>query len=102
MIFLKERKHFIYTLLNNPALLEHELLTDLLLNLLHILKEITNREEINNLIELDIIHLTKEFEKNYLNIIIEWLIYLNHLNKHYYHLFLLEIKNNPFKVLKRN
>ena len=64
-IFLKEKRMFMLTLLENPNLLEHESFTDLLRSVFHFTEELDKRPELYNLPNL-IITILKRMLKGFL------------------------------------
>ncbi|MGQ9476399.1 MAG: hypothetical protein ACUVRX_07470 [Actinomycetota bacterium] len=94
-LFLLSRRKFLLTLLENPALLEHETFTDLLWSVFHLTEELKYREILLNLPEADIEHLCADIARAYRLLIREWLVYLEHLKKNYPYLYSLTVRMNP-------
>lgn len=94
--YLKKRRDFLLRLLENPVLLEHESFTDLLRATFHLTEELERREEFASLPESDIAHLTRDIERVYGRLIVEWLAYMEYLKCNYPYLFSLAMRTNPF------
>ncbi len=91
------KRDFMIQLLQNPNLLEDESFTNLLLATFHLSEELIHRISSCDLSESDIEHLAGDIKRIYRQLIVEWLNYLEHLNKNYPFLFSLEAKVSPFK-----
>lgn len=96
-LFMLSRREFLLTLLENPALLEHETFTDLLWSVFHLTEELKYREILENLPEADIEHLCADIARAYQLLIREWLVYLEHLKKNYPYLYSLAVRMNPLR-----
>lgn len=94
--YLKERRDFLLRLLENPVLLEHESFTDLLRAVFHLTEELERRKDFASLPESDIAHLTRDVERVYGRLIVEWLAYMEYLKCNYPYLFSLAMRTNPF------
>ncbi|MCY6353798.1 hypothetical protein [Clostridium sp. ZS2-4] len=94
--FLVNRRKFMLYLLQNSNLLEHQSFTNLLWASFHLTEELMNRKEIDNLSEADYEHISKDISRLYSNLILEWVNYIEHLQKEYPFLFSLAVRTNPF------
>ena len=94
--FLKSKRQFLLTLLENPHLVEHESFTNLLLSILHLTDELENRHYFTKLPESDFKHLSVDIERAYNQLILEWVDYMKHLKKTILNLFSLALRINPF------
>ncbi|MDP8263351.1 MAG: hypothetical protein P9M13_08615 [Candidatus Ancaeobacter aquaticus] len=94
--FLKEKRDFLLTLLENPNLLEHETFSNLLWAVFHITEELVHRTALNDKPESDCEHLSGDIKRAYQLLIIEWLVYMQHLKSDYPYLFSLAVRTNPF------
>ena len=94
--FLSSKREFLLSLLENPMLVEHENFSDLLLSVFHVLDELSSRDELSELPESDIKHLTGDIDRAYKKLILQWFAYLRHLKGEYPYLFSLAIRTNPF------
>jgi len=94
--FLKNKRHFLLNLLENPNLLEHESFTNLLWAVFHLTEEMIQRRNLENLPDSDYLHLEGDIRRAYHYIIMEWLNYTKHLKKDYPYLFSLAVRTNPF------
>ncbi|WP_206873082.1 hypothetical protein [Clostridium zeae] len=109
---LKDLKEFIYnnkqnilSMFENPTLLEHNSFTDMLWALYHIYDELSYREDLNNIPNEDLVHLSGDIKRCYKQMIVEWIYYMNHLKKEYPFLYSLAVRKNPFTkqvVLNKN
>ncbi len=94
--FLKEKRQFLLTLLENPNLLEHESFTNLLWAVFHLTEELVRRRNLSELPETDYEHLSGDIKRVYHLLIAEWLNYMRHLKNIYPYLFSLAVRTNPF------
>ncbi len=96
-LFLLAKREFLLSLLENPALLEHETFTDLLWSVFHLTEELKYRDILSNLPEMDMEHLCMDIARAYRLLIREWLVYLEHLKKDYPYLYSLALRMNPLR-----
>lgn len=94
--FLKDKRIFLVTLLENPNLLEHETFTELLWAVFHLADELEKRDDVTQLPEPDYEHLKLDTERAYNLLIYEWLEYMEHLRENFPYLFSLALRTNPF------
>jgi hypothetical protein len=94
--FLAVKRDFLLRLSENPNLLEHESFTDLLKAVFHLAEELSVREEVTNLPESDMHHISIDVKRVYAMIVVEWLDYMRHLKDSYPHMFSLAMRTNPF------
>ena len=94
--FLLEKRTFLLRLLENPNLLEHDSFTELLWAIFHLADELNHRENLKDLPDTDLNHLSGDMERACTLVIIEWLAYMNHLKNDYPYLFSLAVRTNPF------
>ncbi|MFC1806898.1 hypothetical protein ACFL0T_00820 [Candidatus Omnitrophota bacterium] len=93
---LREKRHFLINLLENPNLLEHESFTNLLWAVFHLAEELAHRRSLEGLEDTDYQHLAGDIKRVYHLLIAEWLEYMKHLKSDYPYLFSLAIRTNPF------
>lgn len=94
--FLVNKRAFLLALLENQNLLEHESFTDLLWAVFHLTEELQGRADLQNLSVVDYEHLSGDIKRAYLNLISQWLFYMQHLKTDYPYLFSLAMRTNPF------
>ena len=94
--FLDEKSSFLLRLLENPVLLEHEYLTELLRAVFHLREELLHRDDLDKLPDTDYAHLAGDLKRAYALLIGEWLDYMRYLKGHYPYLFSLAMRTNPF------
>jgi hypothetical protein len=94
--FLKEKRSFLLSLLQNSNLLEHDQFTDLLWATTHVSEELEARNTAANLSETDIEHVVIDMERMYGHLIARWLSYAEHLKEKYPYLYSLTVRTNPF------
>ena len=94
--FLKEKRQFLLSLLENPNLLEHESFTNLLWAVFHLTEELIYRKSLNGLLASDYEHLAGDIKRVYNLLLAEWLDYMKHLKNDYPYLFSLAMRTNPF------
>lgn len=93
---LKNYKDSMLNLLANPNLLEHDSFTDMLWAVFHVIDELQTRGEFHKHDKDDIDHLSNDILRAYTSLIIEWISYMNYLQREYPFLFTLALKKNPF------
>ncbi|EPZ55434.1 hypothetical protein H477_3436 [[Clostridium] sordellii ATCC 9714] len=79
---LLENNNLFVTLISNENVFQHQIFTDLLMSVVHLRDEIIFMEKDDNL-ELNINHLENDVIRVYKNISIQWISYLEYLNKSY-------------------
>jgi voltage-gated potassium channel len=94
--FLSQHKGFMISLLENPQLFEHDRFTDLLHAVFHLSEELIAREQLTGLPQTDYDHLSGDLTRVYRQLVIEWLVYMQHLKRKYPYLFSLSMRTNPF------
>ncbi len=94
--FLGEKRSFLLTLLNNPNLLEHDRITDMLWAIFHLTEELLARKDLKRMNPLDLEHLSGDIKRVYGQLVAEWLQYMQHLKNDYPYLFSLAVRTNPF------
>lgn len=95
-VYLLEERSFLLTLLENPNLLEHESVTELLWALCHLLEELRNRTDVSSLPNADHEHIENDVVRCYRALLGEWLSYVEHLKDQYPFMFSLVVRTNPF------
>lgn len=93
---LAEKKKTVLAMFENPNLLEHDKITDMLWAVYHVADELQNREDFAALPDSDISHLSGDVQRAYRLLIAEWLEYMRHLSVRYPYLFSLAVRKNPF------
>jgi hypothetical protein len=96
--FLSAKRDFLLGLLANPNLLEHDTFTDLLWAVLHLSEELCARENLEGLPDSDYDHLTGDMERAYVQLLVQWLSYMEHLKDDYPYLFSLGVRMNPLNI----
>ena len=94
--FLSGHRRFLLALLENPQLVEHDTFTDLLHAVFHLAEELIAREQRTDLPQSDFDHLSSDINRVYGLLVIEWLMYMQHLKQNYPYLFSLAMRTNPF------
>jgi hypothetical protein len=92
---LRGHRSFLLVLLENPNLLEHESFTDLLWATFHLTEELIARADLHSLPPSDLDHLSGDMKRAYGRLIVEWLSYMEHLQRDYPYLFSLAARLNP-------
>jgi hypothetical protein len=95
-IILSRERDFFLRLIENPALMEHESFTDLLLAIFHLTEELARRPSFEDLPRSDLAHLKIDIERTYGRLAREWLNYMRSLKTSYPYLFHLGMRTNPF------
>jgi voltage-gated potassium channel len=94
--FLKTKRKFFIGLLENPALIEQESFSEVLLAVFHLTDELSCRDNLTNLPASDKNHLSGDINRAYKKLIEQWFIYLKHLKAQYPYLYSLAVRKNPF------
>lgn len=94
---LLSEKDQLVEMLANPALKEHDYLTDMLWAIYHLCMELLSRKDVGNTTETDLEHLRKDVERAYGLLCIEWVEYMKHLKTEYPYLFSFASRTNPFR-----
>ncbi len=94
-IFLEGKREFLLSLLANPNLLEHDAFTDLLWAVFHLMEELSFREDFADLPPADYDHLSGDMKRAFIQLLSEWLSYMQHLKQDYPYLFSLAVRMNP-------
>ncbi len=96
---LKEKldtgKNLLVSLIANPALLEHDSFSELLMAVMHLQEELAMRYD-NGLSEFDRKHIEVDIERAYGRLGAEWIKYMKHLRVHYPYLYLTALIKNPY------
>ena len=95
--FLIQKRQFLLGLLENPNLLEHEHITDLLWATFHLTEELEARPSMINLADTDLRHIAGDTQRMYRHLTTEWVAYVEHLKLHYPFLFSLVVRMHPFQ-----
>ncbi|TWJ32639.1 hypothetical protein [Geobacter argillaceus] len=93
--FLRGKRTFLLSLMENPNLLEHDDFTDLLWAVFHLLEELESRTELAGLPGSDLDHLTGDIKRAHIHLLRQWVAYLEHLKEDYPYLFSLAVRTNP-------
>lgn len=93
---LERQRDFLLRLLENPNLLEHETLTEMLWAVFHLADEFAHRPSLANLPVPDRKHLELDIQRAYDWLVREWLHHMQHLRATYPYLFSLAVRTNPF------
>jgi hypothetical protein len=96
--FLKSKRTYLLTLLENPNLLEHDRFTDLLWATTHLDEELEARQSLKDLPTADLKHLAIDVQRMYDHLASEWLDYVQHLKANYPYLFSLVLRTHPFQA----
>jgi hypothetical protein len=94
--FLIGRRAFLVRLLENPLLLEHESVTELLRAVFHLTEELEARADVRQLPDSDYEHLAGDIKRGYALLVRQWLDYMAYLKDNYPYLFSLAMRTNPF------
>ena len=94
--FFDAKRSFLLRLIENPSILEHGPITDLIWAVFHIAEELSYRSGVDTLPESDYEHLAGDLRRAYILLVREWLVYLKHLKESYPYLFSLALRLDPF------
>lgn len=93
---LQDNSSLFINLISNENILQHQIFTDLLMSVIHLRDEIIFIENDTDG-EIDIRHIENDVIRVYKNITIQWVHYLEYLEKFYPYLYNNAIRVNPFK-----
>ena len=93
---LAAKRDFLLRLFENANLLEHESFAELLQAVFHLAEELAARNGFDTLPQADFSHLSGDMNRVYGQLIVQWLLYMNHLKRDYPFLFSLAVRQNPF------
>lgn len=94
---LEANHQFYLRLLENPTLLEHEAFTDTLQAVFHLREELHWRQDPGSLSKTDMDHLKGDIHRVYSSLLVQWLHYLQYLQRSYPYLYSLGIRTNPLQ-----
>ncbi len=87
---------FLLKMLENPALLERELFSNLMMAVFHLGEELSLRDDIEHLSEADQKHLGIDISRVYRLLLQDWIVYAQHLKNEYPFLYSFTVRTNPF------
>ncbi len=96
---LDKQEPFLVNMISNPALLEHDTFSDLLLSLFHLREELELRNVSGDQSEMKdyvLDHLRIDINRAYRHLSIEWVDYMQHLKEKYPFLYVTAIMKNPY------
>ena len=94
--FLKEKNSTTLGMFENPNLLENSRFTSMLWAVYHVMDEIQNRDDISALPQSDLDHLSGDLQRAFCLLVVEWILYMEHMKSKYPYLFSLAVRKNPF------
>jgi len=98
---LDDQEPFLVNMISNPALLEHDTFSDLLMSLFHLREELDLRQveaHQGQLADHVLDHLRIDINRAYRHLSIEWVDYMKHLKDHYPFLYVTAIMRNPYDM----
>lgn len=98
---LHSQKELLVNLISNPALLEHEEFSEMLMAVFHLEEELHAREVSDDQAQMksiDVNHLKVDIERVYKHISVEWVQYMKHLKIKYPFLYFAAILKNPYDL----
>jgi hypothetical protein len=93
---LSAHKPYMLRMLENTNLMEHDSFTDMLWSVFHVADELSTRN-LAKLAGSDIDHLSYDIQRAYSALNLEWIGYMDYLEREYPYLFMLAIRRSPFK-----
>lgn len=91
--YLRGKRDFLISMLQNPALLENDTFTELLQAVFHLESELEYFNRNGDIVDEDKEHLKGDFERVYPLLKYEWLIYLKYMKRAYPYAFTMVIRN---------
>ncbi|WKY48137.1 hypothetical protein Q5O24_02045 [Eubacteriaceae bacterium ES3] len=86
-------------MLQNPIMSEHDTFSDLVLSISHAQQELSHRNDLRQLGKNDAEHIMVDIERFLKFLLLEWLMYMNHLKDEYPYMYSLLLRKNPLKPL---
>jgi len=99
--FLYQHRDFLLRILENPVLLEHQQFTGLMQATFHLTEKLSRREDLVNIGDADLKHLTGDCIRVLTLLSIEWISYIVHLERNYPYLYSLAVRTSPFNPLAK-
>jgi len=93
---MKSKMDFLIRMIENPNLLEHDTFTDMLLAVFHVTEELLARDVFEEDSKADMEHLSKDIQRAFKRLLIQWIEYMRHLHAEYPYLYSLMVRKNPF------
>lgn len=93
---ISAHKPYMLRMLENTNLMEHDSFTDMLWAVFHVADELDTRN-LSKLSEPDVDHLSVDVLRAYSALNLEWIGYMDYLEREYPYLFMLAIRRSPFK-----
>lgn len=93
---LVNRHKYFLKVIENPALMDHESFTDLILSMYHLWEELDYRTDLYNLNAADKADLGAVTESVYRQLASEWLLNVSYTQKHHAARFSNSMRNSPF------
>lgn len=94
-VYISARRDFLLRLIENPLLLDHEVLTDSLMAIFHVHDELRQRPDLASLPPSDLAHLRLDLERAYAALLAARLVHLEALKSSYPFLYSLALRTNP-------
>lgn len=88
---LIDRRMSLLVLTSNPALLEHENITDMFWAVFHLTDEVMMRGDFSLLSKADRMHLNEDVQRAIREILINWYCHMNHIRTEYPYLYSMEL-----------
>jgi hypothetical protein len=96
---MSAHKPYMLRMLENTNLMEHDSFTDMLWSVFHVADELDTRN-LGKLSKADIDHISYDILRAYSALNLEWIGYMDYLEREYPYLFVLAIRKSPFKDYK--
>ena len=93
---LEDKKHFVLGMFENGNILEHDIFTNMLLAVHHLLDELRIRPDLLNLEKDDILHIEYDIKRAYIQLVKEFVSYMKHLKIEYPYIHSIVIRKNIF------
>ena len=96
----KGKREFLMGLLENPNMLEKDSFSNLILAIFHLEDELKYRTQPEEVDMSDFRHIIGDIDRVYSRLTLEWIKYLEFLNKHYPYMSSIALRTNPFNPNK--
>ena len=94
------KREFLVGLIENPNILEKDSFSNLILAIFHLEDELKYRIQPEEVDIADFRHIVGDIDRVYSKLTLEWLKYLEFLNKHYPYMSSIALRTNPFNPNK--
>lgn len=89
------KRELLTDMIANTLIQEHDAFSNLIISVFHLMEELTARKDMTQISELDKKHLENDCKRVYGLLMMEWIMYMKHLNREYPFQFSFALRTNP-------